>query len=68
MKAGILDEQRGGDVVAAIMGDDALTESQKRTLLEVYRSFLAANPGVPAPSTPPPSPSAGIPPAGSDGT
>jgi transcriptional regulator with XRE-family HTH domain len=69
VKAGILEEQRGGDVVTAVMGDSALTESQKRTLLEVYRSFVAANPaatGETAPQTPPPSPAPGIPPAGPD--
>jgi transcriptional regulator with XRE-family HTH domain len=48
VKAGILDEARSGDVAAAVMADPALTESQKRTLLEVYRSFVAPRDDEPA--------------------
>jgi transcriptional regulator with XRE-family HTH domain len=41
VKAGILDE-REGDLTAAIMADQSLTEKQRRALLEVYRSFTTA--------------------------
>lgn len=39
VKAGIL-EERKSDLVAAIMADPSLSETHKRTLLEVYRSFV----------------------------
>lgn len=44
VKAGIL-EDRGdaADLTAAIMADRSLTASQRRALLEVYRSFVAEN-------------------------
>ncbi len=39
VKAGIL-EERQSDLVAAIMADPSLSEKHKRTLLEVYCSFV----------------------------
>jgi transcriptional regulator with XRE-family HTH domain len=45
LRAGIvsLDGGIGGSVELAILGDAALTERQKQTLLDVYASFLALN-------------------------
>ena len=45
MRAGIvsLEEGAGGSVELAILGDSALTERQKQSLLDVYASFLALN-------------------------
>jgi transcriptional regulator with XRE-family HTH domain len=45
VRAGILDpgEERGSSVEAAVMADTRLTERQKRSLLDVYASFLALN-------------------------
>ena len=40
-KAGLLDEQDGPDVVAAIDGDTQLTHSQKKALKEIYLSFAS---------------------------
>ncbi|MEE8600485.1 helix-turn-helix domain-containing protein [Euzebya tangerina] len=40
VKAGIL-EERDSDVVAAITADPDLLERHKRSLLDIYRSFLA---------------------------
>ena len=37
--AGILDETGESDVEAAILNDQTITERQKQTLLDVYRSF-----------------------------
>ena len=53
IRAGILssDDQLGGSVEVAILGDARLTERQKQSLLDVYASFLAqntANPTAPA--------------------
>jgi transcriptional regulator with XRE-family HTH domain len=42
VKAGIL-EEREGDLTAAIMADQSLTDKQRRALLEVYRSFTTAS-------------------------
>src|ERR1700712_2000488 len=39
VRAGILDEKPDSDLVAAIMADTTLTERQKQTLVDVYRSF-----------------------------
>lgn len=50
VKAGIL-EERDSDVVAAILADQSLSERHKRTLLEVYQSFLAADSDTADPST-----------------
>jgi transcriptional regulator with XRE-family HTH domain len=63
VKAGFLDEPRGGDVVAAVMADPALTETQRRTLLEVYRSLVAANEAAGPTAAPPDQRGAPPPPA-----
>jgi transcriptional regulator with XRE-family HTH domain len=39
VRAGILDEKSESDVVDAINADESLTERQKRSLIDVYRSF-----------------------------
>jgi transcriptional regulator with XRE-family HTH domain len=61
VKAGILDE-REGDLTAAIMADHSMNETQKRALLEVYRSFTTSNAPVAtdpaAPTSPAPTSSA----------
>ena len=51
LRAGIvsLDEGVGGSVELAVLGDAALTERQKQTLLDVYASFRAVNGGSDAP-------------------
>jgi transcriptional regulator with XRE-family HTH domain len=48
IRAGIVapDEGVGGSVELAVLGDPALTERQKQTLLDVYASFLALNGGL----------------------
>jgi transcriptional regulator with XRE-family HTH domain len=44
VQAGILDERRPvGDLESAIHAESSLTESQKRALVQVYRSFLIEN-------------------------
>ncbi len=45
VRAGILSPEDGvgGSVELAILGDTALTERQKQSLLDVYSSFLALN-------------------------
>src|SRR3954464_9915569 len=45
IRAGIVspDAGVGGSVELAVLGDSALTERQKQTLLDVYASFLAVN-------------------------
>jgi transcriptional regulator with XRE-family HTH domain len=58
VRAGIvsLDETAGGSVELAVLGDPALNERQKQTLLDVYASFLALNaqPGTETPVPPTP--------------
>ena len=44
VRAGILDEKPDSDLVAAIMADTTITERQKQTLVDVYRSFTSAPP------------------------
>jgi transcriptional regulator with XRE-family HTH domain len=39
VRAGILDERKDGDVESAIARDPHLTEHQRATLLEMYRTF-----------------------------
>jgi transcriptional regulator with XRE-family HTH domain len=39
VKAGILEEEAGADVRAAVMGDPGLTQRQKQALVAVYESF-----------------------------
>jgi transcriptional regulator with XRE-family HTH domain len=48
IRAGIVapDEGIGGSVELAVLGDPALSERQKQTLLDVYASFLALNGGL----------------------
>ena len=48
VRAGIVspEEGTGGSVELAILGDSALTERQKQSLLDVYASFLALNKGT----------------------
>jgi transcriptional regulator with XRE-family HTH domain len=50
IRAGIVapDEGIGGSVELAVLGDSALSERQKQTLLDVYASFLALNGGLDA--------------------
>lgn len=45
VRAGIVSPQDGvgGSVELAILGDTALTERQKQSLLDVYASFIALN-------------------------
>src|SRR5262245_58294735 len=45
IRAGIVspDAGVGGSVELAVLGDSALSERQKQTLLDVYASFLAVN-------------------------
>ncbi len=45
VRAGILDERTESDlaVESALIADPAITERQKRALLEIYRSFRAEN-------------------------
>src|SRR4051812_2481444 len=46
VQAGILEErQGGGDVAAAVLRDEGLTERQKQGLLENYESFHRENEG-----------------------
>lgn len=39
VRAGILEENRESDLETAIAADPSLTERQKQTLIDVYRSF-----------------------------
>ena len=50
LRAGLVspDDGVGGSVELAVLGDPALSERQKQTLLDVYASFLALNRGVDA--------------------
>ncbi len=43
VRAGILDERTDSDVESAIARDPLLTEHQRATLLEMYRTFRAVN-------------------------
>jgi transcriptional regulator with XRE-family HTH domain len=45
IRAGIVSPEQvpGGSVELAVLGDPALSERQKQTLLDVYASFLAMN-------------------------
>lgn len=45
IRAGIVspDEGKGGSVELAVLGDPALTERQRQSLLDVYQSFIAMN-------------------------
>ncbi len=54
VRAGILSPEDGvgGSVELAVLNDTGLTERQKKTLLDVYSSFLAMNPDPAIPETP----------------
>lgn len=47
VRAGILDEKPESDLEAAIMADTTITERQKQTLVDVYRSFTSGRPAPP---------------------
>ena len=47
VRAGILEERDGGDLVAEIRRDPQLTEEQKKTLVRIYASFRHENEGGP---------------------
>jgi transcriptional regulator with XRE-family HTH domain len=49
VRAGILspEDEAGGSVEIAVLGDARLTERQKQSLLDVYASFLAQNTATP---------------------
>ena len=52
VRAGILDDHQGSDVVAAILSDVTIGERHKRTLIDVYESFRAEHgAAAPKPST-----------------
>jgi transcriptional regulator with XRE-family HTH domain len=54
VRAGILDEREGDQVVAtAILADTSITERQKQVLLDIYASFRGENKADRAPSTSP---------------
>lgn len=44
VRAGILDEKPDSDLEAAITADTTITERQKQTLIDVYRSFTSGRP------------------------
>ena len=48
VRAGILDDHQGSDVVAAILADVTIGERHNRTLIDVYESFRAEH-GAAAP-------------------
>jgi transcriptional regulator with XRE-family HTH domain len=43
VRAGMMDDPGQGDVVAAVMADQALTERQRRALLDIYQAFQSFN-------------------------
>ena len=43
VRAGILDEKPESDLEAAIMSDTTITDRQKQTLVDVYRSFTGTS-------------------------
>jgi transcriptional regulator with XRE-family HTH domain len=51
VRAGILDDHQGSDVVAAILADVTIGERHKRTLIDVYESFRAEHGATPVPDT-----------------
>jgi transcriptional regulator with XRE-family HTH domain len=42
VRAGILDEERGLDLVAEILKDPGISERQKQVLIDIYKSFKEA--------------------------
>ena len=49
VRAGILEERAGGDLVGEIRCDPALSEEQKKTMIRIYTSFRHENEGGPHP-------------------
>src|SRR3546814_14406020 len=49
VRAGILEEREGGDLVAEIRRDPELSEEQKKTLVRIYMSFRHENERDPGP-------------------
>ena len=43
VRAGILDEDRGSDLIAAIRGQSDLSTEQKQVLIRIYKSFKIEN-------------------------
>jgi len=54
VRAGILDDERGLDVEAAVNADPDLNERQRRVLLDIYASFRAENRRSAQDAPPPP--------------
>ena len=50
VRAGILEEREGADLVAEIRRDPDLSEEQKRTLIRIYTSFRNENEGDAGPA------------------
>jgi transcriptional regulator with XRE-family HTH domain len=63
VRAGILDERGDGDVESAIARDGYLTEHQRATLIEMYRTFRSVSGLKPAAAAPAQQPAAGQVPA-----
>jgi transcriptional regulator with XRE-family HTH domain len=63
VRAGILDERGDGDVESAIARDGYLTEHQRATLIEMYRTFRSVSGLKPAAAAPAQQPAAGPVPA-----
>lgn len=53
VRAGILDERKDGDVESSLARDPHLTEHQRATLLEMYRTFRAVGEAARVESEPP---------------
>jgi hypothetical protein len=49
VRAGILEEREGADLVAEIRRDPELSEEQKKTLIRIYTSFRHENEGAKGP-------------------
>jgi transcriptional regulator with XRE-family HTH domain len=49
VRAGILEEREGADLVGEIRRDPDLSEEQKKTLIRIYTSFRHENQGASAP-------------------
>ena len=48
VRAGILEEREGADLVGEIRRDPGLTEEQKKTLIRIYTSFRHENDDMPS--------------------
>ncbi|MBV8297474.1 MAG: helix-turn-helix transcriptional regulator [Acidimicrobiia bacterium] len=49
VRAGILEEREGDDLVGEILRDPSITEAQKQALIQVYVSFQHENEGLQGP-------------------